>query len=60
MSRSDDWDFSWNKDYGIWKNIQRELIPGAIAGAMGNPKSFKITYSLSEGFKNIKVRQYEK
>ena len=60
MSGSDDWDFSWNKDYGIWKNIQRELIPGAIAGAMGNPKSFKITYSLSEGFKNIKVRQYEK
>ena len=60
MSGHNDWDFSWNANYNIWENVTKELIPGAIAGAKGNPKAFTITYSLSEKFLNIIIRQYEK
>ena len=60
MSGHNDWDFSWNANYNLWENVTRELIPGAIAGAKGNPNPFRITYSLSEEFSNITIRQYEK
>ena len=60
MSGYNDWDFTWNANYNFWENATRELIPGAIAGAKGNPNPFRITYSLSEEFSNITIRQYEK
>ena len=52
------WDFEWNENYGIFKNITQELIPGYIAGSTGNPKNFTITYSTTHNF-SLQVKQYE-
>jgi hypothetical protein len=53
-----DWNFDWNANYGIWKNITQELIPGWIAGARGNPSPFEISIQTSETY-NLVVEQAE-
>ena len=58
LSGSNGWNFDWNADYNLWENITRELIPGWIAGARGNPANFTITYSTSV-FYELTVKQYE-
>ena len=58
FSGSDIWDFEWNASYNLWQNITRELIPGWIAGARGNPKPFTITLSTSTSY-GLSVKQYE-
>jgi len=55
---SDVWDFSWNASYNLWQNVTRELIPGWIAGAVGNPANFTISYSTSASYL-LSARQYE-
>ena len=58
FSGSDRWDFEWNASYNLWQNITRELIPGWIAGARGNPNPFTITFSTSASY-GLSVKQYE-
>jgi RHS repeat-associated protein len=58
LSGSDSWDFNWNASYNLWQNISRELIPGWIAGARGNPAPFTIGYQTSESY-HLMVRQPE-
>ena len=58
LSGSNGWNFDWNADYNLWENITRELIPGWIAGARGNPANFTITYSTSV-FYELTVKQHE-
>ena len=56
----------WNKarcrfdteNYGIFENITQELLAGYIAGSIGNPKDFIITYSTTHNF-SLQVKQYE-
>ena len=55
---SDPWDFEWNASYNLWQNITRELIPGWIAGAIGNPAPFTISFSTTEVY-GLSVKQYE-
>lgn len=52
-----DWDFEWNEEYSIWDNISQELIPGAIAGSVGDPKSYRISYEFSRNY-YLSVKQY--
>ena len=52
------WNFEWNASYNLWQNITRELIPGWIAGARGNPNPFTITFSTSASY-GLSVKQYE-
>ncbi len=58
LSGSDGWNFDWNASYNLWQNITRELIPGWIAGATGNPANFTISYSTSTTYL-LSARQYE-
>src|SRR5690606_20849239 len=51
-----DWNFKWNPQYGWFKNITRETIPGWIAGARGTPADFYISGNLSETY-NLKIEQ---
>ena len=52
------WDFEWNANYDFIKNITDELLAGYIAGSVGNPKNFIITYSTTHDF-SLQVKQYE-
>jgi len=58
LSGTDGWNFDWNASYNLWQNITRELIPGWIAGATGNPANFTISYSTSTSYL-LSARQYE-
>lgn len=51
-----DWNFHWNSQYNWFENVTREVIPGWIAGARGNPADFHISGNLSETY-NLKVEQ---
>lgn len=51
------WDFKWNENYTLWENITQELIPGAIAGSIGNPADYDITYEFWGNY-YISVKQY--
>jgi RHS repeat-associated protein len=51
-----DWNFHWNSQYNWFENVTREVIPGWIAGARGNPADFHISGNLSETY-NLKVDQ---
>ncbi|MDW8350256.1 MAG: hypothetical protein RML49_08405, partial [Verrucomicrobiae bacterium] len=51
-----DWNFHWNPRYNWFENVTREVIPGWIAGARGNPADFHISGNLSETY-NLKVEQ---
>ena len=54
---NNEWDFKWNKNYTLWENITQELIPGAIAGSIGNPADYGITYEFWGNY-YISVKQY--
>ena len=58
FSGSNGWDFHWNPEYPFIKNVCDELLPGYIAGSVGNPKDYTITYSMTHDY-NLQVRQYE-
>ena len=40
------------------QNVTQELLAGYIAGSVGNPKDFIITYSTTHNF-SLQVKQYE-
>ena len=42
----------------IIQNVTQELLAGYIAGSVGNPKDFIITYSTTHNF-SLQVKQYE-
>jgi RHS repeat-associated protein len=53
FSFSDPWDFQWNNNYGVFKNLFDEVIPGVAANAYataigGTGKSFTITGQFSD------------
>jgi len=58
LSGTDVWNFDWNASYNLWQNVTRELIPGWIAGAIGNPANFTTSYSTSTTYL-LSTRQYE-
>ena len=52
------WDFKWNENYNFIQNVTQELLAGYIAGSVGKPKDFIITYSTTHNF-SLQVKQYE-
>ncbi|MCI5135996.1 MAG: RHS repeat-associated core domain-containing protein, partial [Candidatus Electrothrix sp. AW2] len=56
LTNTTDWNFQWNPQYSWFDNITREVIPGWIAGARGNPAGFDISLSLSENYR-LQVEQ---
>ena len=54
---SNDWDFEWNPNYSFWENVSQELIPGAIAGSIGNPRAYTIRYDFNRKYQ-LAVKQF--
>ncbi len=50
FSGENGWDFEWNNTYNLWENISQELIPGAIAGSIGHPANYTITYQFFRNY----------